>query len=107
QLNKSLVETARVAYVSAKRQRALDEDALVLLLGQPLPATLPAAPSGDAMALPDVPTDLSSDVLLKRPDVVHAEQQLIAANADIGAARAAFFPTITLTGSYGTASTKL
>ena len=107
QLNKSLVETARVAWVSAKRQRALDEDALVLLLGQPLPPQLPAAPSWDAMALPDVPTGLSSDVLLKRPDVLQAEQQLIAANADIGAARAAFFPTITLTGSYGTASTKL
>ena len=107
QTNKSLVETARVAYVSAKRQRALDEDALVLLLGQPLPPQLPAAPAWDAMALPDVPTDLPSDVLLKRPDVVQAEQQLIAANADIGAARAAFFPTITLTGSYGTASTKL
>ncbi|MCK9688191.1 efflux transporter outer membrane subunit [Scleromatobacter humisilvae] len=107
QLNKSLVETARVAYVSAKRQRALDEDALVLLIGQPLPAQLPAAPAWDKMALPDVPTDLSSDVLLKRPDVLQAEQQLIAANADIGAARAAFFPTITLTGSYGTASTKL
>ncbi len=107
QLNKSLVETARVAWVSAKRQRALDEDALVLLLGQPLPPQLPAAPAWDAMALPDVPADLSSDVLLKRPDVLQAEQQLIAANADIGAARAAFFPTITLTGSYGTASTKL
>ena len=107
QLNKSLVETARVAYVSAKRQRALDEDALVLLIGGPLPAQLPAAPAWDAMALPDVPTELSSSVLLQRPDVRQAEQQLIAANADIGAARAAFFPTITLTGSYGTASPSL
>ena len=107
QLNKSLVETARVAFVSAKRQRALDEDALVLLIGGPLPAQLPAAPAWDAMALPDVPTELSSSVLLQRPDVRQAEQQLIAANADIGAARAAFFPTITLTGSYGTASPKL
>ena len=107
QLNKSLVETARVAFVSAKRQRALDEDALVLLVGGPLPAQLPAAPAWDAMALPDVPTELSSSVLLQRPDVRQAEQQLIAANADIGAARAAFFPTITLTGSYGTASPQL
>jgi NodT family efflux transporter outer membrane factor (OMF) lipoprotein len=59
------------------------------------------------MALPDVPAGLPSDVLLNRPDVRQAEQQLIAANADIGAARAAFFPTISLTGSYGTASTTL
>ena len=66
-----------------------------------------AAPAWNDMALPDVPTGLSSDVLLARPDVRQAEEQLIAANADIGAARAAFFPTITLTGSYGTASTKL
>ncbi len=107
QLNKSLVETARVAFVSAKRQRSLDEDALVLLIGGPLPAQQPAAPAWEAMALPDVPTELSSSVLLQRPDVRQAEQQLIAANADIGAARAAFFPTITLTGSYGTASPQL
>ena len=107
QLNKSLVETARVAYVAAKRQRALDQNALELLIGGPLPPQLPAAPAWDEMALPDVPTDLSSDVLLARPDVRQAEQQLIAANANIGAARAAFFPAITLTGSYGTASTSL
>jgi len=107
QLNKSLVETARVAWVSAKRQRALDQNALELLIGGPLPAQLPAAPAWQDMALPDVPTDLSSSVLLERPDVRQAEQQLIAANADIGAARAAFFPAITLTGSYGTASTSL
>ena len=107
QLNKSLVETARVAFVAAKRQRALDQNALELLIGGPLPEQLPAAPSWDEMALPDVPTGLPSDVLLNRPDVRQAEQQLIAANANIGAARAAFFPTISLTGSYGTASTSL
>ena len=107
QLNKSLVETARVAYVQAQRQRALDQNALELLVGGPLPAQLPAAPAWDDMALPDVPAGLPSDVLLGRPDVRQAEQQLIAANANIGAARAAFFPTISLTGSYGTASTSL
>ena len=107
QLNKSLVETARVAFVTAQRQRALDQNALELLVGGPLPAQLPAAPAWDDMALPDVPTGLPSDVLLGRPDVRQAEEQLIAANADIGAARAAFFPTISLTGSYGTASTSL
>ena len=107
QQNKSLVETARVAYVQAQRQRALDQNALELLIGGPLPAQLPAAPGWDDMSLPDVPAGLPSDVLLSRPDVVQAEQQLIAANASIGAARAAFWPTISLTGSYGTASTSL
>ena len=107
QLNKSLVETARVAFVAAQRQRALDQNALELLIGGPLPAQLPAATAWDDMALPDVPAGLPSDVLLNRPDVRQAEQQLIAANANIGAARAAFFPTISLTGSYGTASTSL
>jgi NodT family efflux transporter outer membrane factor (OMF) lipoprotein len=107
QTNKSLVETARIAFVAAQRQRALDQNALELLVGGPLPASLPAAPAWDEMALPDVPAGLPSDVLLGRPDVRQAEQQLIAANADIGAARAAFFPTITLTGSYGTASSSL
>jgi len=107
QAAKSLVETARVAFVTAQRQRQQDQNALELLVGGPLPAQLPAAPAWDAMALPDVPSALSSDVLLQRPDVRQAEQTLIAANANIGAARAAFWPTITLTGSYGTASTSL
>jgi len=107
QLNKSLVESARVAFVAAQRQRALDQNALELLVGGPLPASLPPAPTWADMALPDVPAGLPSDVLLARPDVRQAEQQLIAANANIGAARAAFFPTITLTGSYGTASKTL
>jgi multidrug efflux system outer membrane protein len=59
------------------------------------------------MTLAEVPAGLPSDVLLRRPDVVQAEQQLIAANANIGAARAAFWPRISLTGSVGTASTQL
>ena len=103
---KSLVEAARVALAQARRQRALDLDALVLLVGQPLPDDLPPAPAWAALTLPEVPAGLPSDVLLARPDVRQAEQQLIAANANIGAARAAFFPTISLTGSYGTASTQ-
>jgi multidrug efflux system outer membrane protein len=55
----------------------------------------------------DLPVGLPSEVLARRPDVLQAEQQLIAANANIGAARANFFPRITLTGSVGTASTEL
>jgi len=69
QLNKSLVETARVAYVQAQRRRALDQNALALLIGGPLPAQLPAAPDWDDMSLPDVPAGLPSDVLLSWPDV--------------------------------------
>ena len=80
----------------------------MLLLGQPLPADLPAAAAMLAeQTLPELPAGVPSDVLVRRPDVLAAEQQLIAAHANIGAARAAFFPRITLTGSAGTASSEL
>jgi multidrug efflux system outer membrane protein len=101
----SLLESARVTLAQTNRQRALDENALVLLIGQALPGDLPA---GTPMSVaPALPAGLPSEVLVRRPDVRQAEQQLIAANASIGAARAAFFPRITLTGSFGTASTEL
>lgn len=101
----SLLEAARISFAQATRQRALDQNALVLLIGQPLPADLPPAGALDAAAgLPELPVGLPSEVLVRRPDVRQAEQQLIAANANIGAARAAFFPRITLTGSAGQAS---
>lgn len=101
----TLLEAARVSLAQATRQRALDENALTLLLGQPLPADLPPAQPLQALsALPELPVGLPSDVLLRRPDVRQAEQQLVAASANIGAARAAFFPRITLTGSVGLAS---
>lgn len=107
-LAESLLEGARVALAQQTRQRALDENALVLLLGQPLPSDLPAGLSVSSQQLmPDLPAGVPSDVLTRRPDVRAAEQQLIAANANIGAARAAFFPRITLTGSVGTASSEL
>jgi len=101
----SLLEAARVALAQQTRQRALDENALVLLLGQPLPADLP--PAAAITALPELPAGLPSEVLTRRPDVRQAEQQLIAANANIGAARAAFFPRISLTTSVGSASREL
>lgn len=101
----SLLESARAGLALATRQRALDENALVLLVGQPLPAALPAALPVEASAgLAELPVGLPSEVLLRRPDVRQAEQQLIAAHFNIGAARAAFFPRITLTGSAGVAS---
>jgi len=101
----SLLEGARVSQAQQTRQRALDENALVLLLGQSLPADLPAAAGlSNAQRFPEVPAGLPSEVLVKRPDVRQAELQLQAANANIGAARAAFFPKITLTGSLGSVS---
>ena len=104
----SLLEGARVALASTLRQRALDENALVLLLGQGLPADLPAPlPLAGQQVSAELPAGLPSDLLGRRPDVRSAEQQLIAANANIGAARAAFFPRITLTANAGTASTEL
>jgi multidrug efflux system outer membrane protein len=104
----SLLEGARVALAQTLRQRALDENALQLLVGQVLPADLPAAQALDAQQIPaDLPAGLPSELLERRPDVRAAEQQLLAANANIGAARAAFFPRITLTGNLGTASTEL
>ncbi|MGH6627661.1 MAG: TolC family protein, partial [Burkholderiaceae bacterium] len=87
--------------------------ALVLLLGQPLPPELgPGATAGtgglaEAAVLPELPAGLPSELLTLRPDIRQAEQQLIAANANIGAARAALFPRIALTGGFGTASSHL
>jgi len=107
-LTESLLESARASLAQFTRQRAQDENALVLLLGQGLPTDLPPplAMSEQRLAT-DLPVGLPSEVLARRPDVLQAEQQLIAANANIGAARANFFPRITLTGSAGTASTEL
>ena len=112
----SLLEGARVALAQQLRQRAQDENALALLLGQPVPAdalpatTTPGNTTTSTLAetvLPDLPAGLPSDLLNRRPDIRQAEQQLIAANANIGAARAAFFPRITLSTSIGSASTEL
>ena len=70
--------------------------------------TFPAPQTFDPqICLADIPAGLPSDLLQRRPDILAAEHQLEAANASIGAARAAFFPTVTLTGSAGTASTTL
>ncbi|MDC8785375.1 efflux transporter outer membrane subunit [Roseateles koreensis] len=91
----------------AKRNVAQDNNALTLLVGQPLPADLPAGRGLAAQSLADVPAGVPSEVLATRPDVLQAEALLMAANANIGAARAAFFPSILLTTNYGTASSAL
>lgn len=104
----SLAASARVAALQLQRQREQDLNALALLVGGPVPAELlPQAGALDQPVLAEVPVGLSSEVLLARPDVVQAEQALIAANANIGAARAAFFPRVTLTASAGQAASTL
>jgi NodT family efflux transporter outer membrane factor (OMF) lipoprotein len=90
-----------------RRQRAVDVDSLALLLGQPVPPDLRTPAGTSAVNFPDLPAGVPSEVLTARPDVRLAEQQLIAANANIGAARAAFFPHISLTAEAGSASTAL
>ena len=101
----SQLEGAKAALAQSLRQRALDENALQLLVGQPLPTDLPPPlPLGVEQIPVDVPPGLPSDLLERRPDIRAAERQLLAANANIGAAKAAFFPRITLTANLGTAS---
>jgi outer membrane protein, multidrug efflux system len=107
-LAQTVVEQAQSNYSAQVRLRAQAENALVLLLGQPLPADLPPMVRlGEQPALTDIPAGLPSDLLTRRPDVLQAEAFLRAENANIGAARAAFFPRITLTGNLGTASSTL
>jgi multidrug efflux system outer membrane protein len=102
------VETARFNLSAAELQRTQAEDALVLLVGAPLPAGLPAPRPLDAQrVVAELPSGVSSEVLQRRPDVLSAEHALLSANAVIGAARAAFFPSITLTAFGGKASADL
>jgi multidrug efflux system outer membrane protein len=102
------VETARANKALYTRYVMQDRNALQLLMGdmRVVPA-LERYSLNDVQLLDSLPVQLPSQVLLLRPDVRQAEHNLLAANADIGAARAAFFPTISLTGSYGYASSEL
>jgi outer membrane protein, multidrug efflux system len=104
----TVVEQAKANYSAQIRGRAQAENALVLLLGEPIPTNLPPpVPLSAQTILADIPEGLPSDLLARRPDVMQAEAVLRSANASIGAARAAFFPTISLTGDFGTASSAL
>lgn len=111
-LAESLTEAARVSLAQLVRQRALDENALTLLVGQPMSqlpdVALPTRKSlADLPVMPDLPAGLPSELLARRPDIRQAELLLLAAHANIGAARAAFYPRISLTSSLGSASSRL
>ncbi len=98
------VDAARVDIAKYTGQTALYANALNLLVGTNVPAELLPR---EFPALKDISARLPSEVLQRRPDILQAENQLKAANANIGAARAAFFPSIILTGSYGTMDDQL
>jgi len=105
---RTLVETARTDVARFAGQVAQDRNALVLLAGGPVDATLlPQAEVTEVASVRPLPAGMPGDVLLRRPDVMAAEHVLLSANANIGAARAAFFPSISLTGSIGSASSEL
>ena len=124
-LAESLAANAQATRAQQQRLRAQDINLLTLLVGQPVPerlippvpavvtaeaprdltqATAAVQPAADLPTFAEVPAGLPSDLLLRRPDIRAAEQQLIGANANIGAARANFFPRISLTGSLGRVS---
>ncbi|MQA42605.1 efflux transporter outer membrane subunit [Rugamonas aquatica] len=115
--SETLMETARAAALTLARQRAQADNALTLLVGQPASgAGANAGAAGTAGAMPSdrqiddlsaLPAGLPSDLLARRPDLRAAEQRLISANANIGAARAAFFPRISLTAALGSSSPSL
>jgi multidrug efflux system outer membrane protein len=104
----STVDTARANLAQYNRQLAQDRDALQLLLGAPIPDGIDFSGGLDrGNMVAELEEGVPSDVLVRRPDVLAAEHQLMAANAEIGAARAAFLPAISLTGNFGTESTQL
>ncbi|BAP43655.1 AdeC/AdeK/OprM family multidrug efflux complex outer membrane factor [Pseudomonas sp. 21LCFQ02] len=101
------VESAKARLAQYQRLVAQDQNNLTLLLGTGLPANLPEAQPLSADLLSEMPAGLPSDLLQRRPDILQAEHNLKAANANIGAARAAFFPSISLTANAGSISPDL
>ncbi len=101
------VDSARVDIARFTSQVAQDENALALVVGAPVPADLLPSGLSAIAAMKELSAGLPSEVLVSRPDIIEAEHLLKAANANIGAARAAFFPRITLTTSIGLSSDAL
>ena len=106
--SETLLTQAETELASLRLARAQSENFLAVLVGGPLPADLPAPlPLAAQSSPPALSAGLPSDLLVARPDILSAEEQLRAARANVGAARAAFFPSISLTGSVGFASSSL
>lgn len=103
----TLLTQAQSLHAQLEHQRAAQINALRQLIGGDPGKLPPIAPFDETMMLADLEPGLPSDLLNNRPDIIAAEHRLRAANADIGAARAAFFPRIALTGAFGTASAEL
>jgi multidrug efflux system outer membrane protein len=103
---RSQYESAAAAIPQIERDIALTENAISILLGRN-PGPVARGKPLTELALPGVPAGMPSQLLERRPDIAQAEQQLIAANAQIGAAKAQYFPTISLTGAFGSASSSL
>ncbi len=101
------VETARGDIACLKQQVRLDQNTLELLLGMPLPTSASSAKLADVQSVAEITPGLPSELLLNRPDIMAAEHRLKAANAFVGVARAAFFPSISLTAMFGSASNEL
>ena len=101
------VDAARVDIAKYTGQVAMDQNGLSLLVGAQVPAELLPRELSPPAAFKDISAGLPSEVLQRRPDILMAENQLKAANANIGAARAAFFPSVTLSTSFGTMDDQL
>jgi NodT family efflux transporter outer membrane factor (OMF) lipoprotein len=100
------VETTRAQAVAVGIQRAQFEHAIAVLIGKP-PGDFSIAVTGMPNTIPIAPTDVPSTLLERRPDIAAAERLMAAANAQIGAAEAAYYPDLTLSASYGVTSTSL
>ncbi|MFM5815181.1 efflux transporter outer membrane subunit [Aeromonas dhakensis] len=104
---RTALESAKVSLAQYQRQVKQDRNGLALLLGTGVPALMTQPATLAEVQLAAIPVGAPSSLLQQRPDILAAEHSLKAANANIGAARAAFFPTISLTATAGTASNQL